>query len=308
MTLSAAARLISDGSGSKQQAAKRMLSAAAMHGIDLSMMWGTVDRSPDGRISRIREVCLAVPGSGRTAVMILGDPAGTGNGHVERVGCIRAACGYLGAQGSDFKLAQTLPEPRQAWAVDAYSDAGFVKVGDLAYMRRGVQPLESPSKQDWPEGVTVRNVRGLGPGDEDRRLILEALDRSYLETLDCPELCGLRDTADVLESHRSTGDWNPRLWWLVFKHGQPHGCVLFNRVPEQGSVELVYLGLSPDLRGTGLGLKLMVLGLESAIRTDATQVTCAVDLRNAPALKLYGRLGFHEFGRRVAMVCPVGPA
>lgn len=246
-TLSGAARLISDGSGSKQQAAKRMLSAAAIHGIDLSMMWGTVDRHPDGRIARIREVCLAVPGSGRTSVLLLGDPSGPGSGHMERVGCINAACGFLGAlPDGEIRLAQTLPEPQHAWSVEAFSDAGFMKVGDLAYMRRGVQPLDHPAKQDWPDGITVRNVRGLGPRDEDRALIIEALDRSYLETLDCPELCGMRETVDVLESHRATGEWHPRLWWLVFKHGQPQGCVLFNRVPDQGSVELVYLGHSPD--------------------------------------------------------------
>lgn len=283
-----------------------MLSAAAIHGIDLSMMWGTVDRHPNGRIARIREVCLAVPSSGKTAIILLGEPFGPDLGHAERVSCIQAACGYLGVlPDNQVRLAQTLPEPRQTWAVQAFADAGFMKVGDLAYMRRGVEPPDHPAKQDWPEGITVRNVRGIGPNDEDHKLVIEALDRSYLETLDCPELCGIRDTADVLESHRCTGDWHPRLWWLVFKHGQPHGCVLFNRVPEQDSVELVYLGLSPEIRGQGLGLKLMELGLENAVRTDATQVTCAVDLRNIPARKLYAKLGFNEFGRRVAMVCRV---
>jgi ribosomal protein S18 acetylase RimI-like enzyme len=306
LTLTAAARLIGDGTGARHQAARRMMTAAAVHGIDLSLMWATVDRKPDGGISRIREVCLAVPGTGRTAVLMLGDPESAlwSNGHQERAGCVTAACRHLEA-GRTVRLAQSLPEPRQEWAVDAFADAGFMKVGDLAYLRRGVQPLERAPSDGWPAGITVRNVRGMRGGDEDRLLMLEALERTYVDTLDCPELCGMRETADVLESHQSTGEWSARLWWLVFKDGEPQGCMLFNRVPEQGSVELVYLGLSPALRGQRLGQRLIELGLESALRTDATQVTCAVDLRNAPAQKLYARLGFQEFGRRVAMVRPI---
>ena len=37
----------------------------------------------------------------------------------------------------------------------------------------------------------------------------------------------------------------------------------------------------------------------SAIRTDATQVTCAVDLRNLPAQKLYARFGFKASGMTI---------
>jgi mycothiol synthase len=278
-----------------------MLNAAAMHGIDLSHMWGTVDRAADGRPVRVREVCVAVSGSGRTAVMLLGEPGPhPKQGHVERVACIRAASEAL--RGGSISLAQTLPEPDQAWAVEAFTEAGFMRVGELAYMRRGIQ-MAGAASLDWLEGVSVRNVRGVGGLDEtDRKLMIQALDRSYEDTLDCPELCGLRATADVLESHQATGAWNAKLWWLVMLDGEPEGCMLFNRVPEQGTVELVYLGLSKRLRGRGLGSRLLLLGLESAVRTDAGQITCAVDMRNVPARRLYTRFGFHEFGRRLAMV------
>jgi len=288
-----------------------MINAAAMHGIDLSLMWGTVDRAPDGRATRVREVCLAVPGSGKTAVLLLGEPTGIkpspGDGHPERVACIRAACEHL--KGRVLSLAQTLPEPKQTWAIQAFGDAGFTRVGDLAYMKRGVQALSAGAGGGWPTDISVRNVRGgpgQGPSAEDHALLIEALDRSYEDTLDCPELCGLRQTSDVLESHRATGEWNAGLWWLVLMDGRPHGCMMFNRVPDQGSVELVYLGISREIRGRGLGARLLEVGLEGAIRTDASQITCAVDLRNGPALRLYARFGFSEFGRRVAMVRPLG--
>jgi RimJ/RimL family protein N-acetyltransferase len=278
-------------------------------------MWGTVDRAADGRPVRVRQACLAVPGSGRTAMLVVSGPgpASEAQEHAERVACVEAAYQHLVAErsrpgGRDVRLAQALPEPDEPWAVRAYLGAGFRTVGDLAYLRRSMSnlPEQPPHASPWPEGVGVRTVADLkGP---DRALMLMALDRTYESTLDCPELCGLRDTADVLESHRATGVFDPRLWWLVTLHGHPHGCMLFNNCPEYGSVELVYLGISPQLRGSGIGTRLLTLGLSTLRGVDAEQVTCAVDLRNSPAQRLYARMGFREFGRRVALVRPVEPA
>jgi ribosomal protein S18 acetylase RimI-like enzyme len=288
-----------------------MVTAAAIHGIDLSLIWGTIDRSTDGRPLRVRQACLVVPGSGRTAMLVLSGP-GSGSEaqeHAERVAAIEAACGFLGDRqrsGRDIRLAQSLPEPTESWAVRALTAAAFRHVGDLAYLRRPMTSLPTVRSQQWPAGITVRQVRDVR-GD-DRRFLIEALDRSYLETLDCPDLCGLRETADVLESHRATGVFDARLWWLVMMGGEAHGCMLFNNCPEHESVELVYLGLSPQLRGKRLGGALLSMGLAALAGVGASSITCAVDLRNSPAQRLYARSGFREFGRRIAMVRPVGSA
>jgi RimJ/RimL family protein N-acetyltransferase len=141
--------------------------------------------------------------------------------------------------------------------------------------------------------------------DNDTGALIAALDRSYEQTLDCPELCGLRRTHDVLDSHRATGAWSPALWWLVYLHDQPHGCLLINHCPEHSSVELVYLGVSPQLRGRGLGTRLLDLGLSLLAGVEADHIACAVDLRNIPARRLYERAGFREFGRRIALVRPL---
>ncbi len=313
LELSAAARLVGDAAGPKGQAARRMVTAAALHGIDLSWIWGTVDRV-GGRPSRVRQACLVVPGSGKTAMCVLSGPA-HGNPdqeNLERVAAVRTGCRFLELErsrpgGRDIRLAQALPDPGEAWAVRALQDAGFIRVGELAYLRRQ-RSASYPAGplSPWPDGITVRNVQGLRPGDPDRAALIRALDRTYEATLDCPELCGLRDTADVLESHRSTGVFDPALWWLVFLNEQPHGCMLLNRCPDHGTVELVYLGLSPELRSRRIGSRLLELGLAAIDSTGGTPITCAVDLRNAPALRLYGRLGFREFGRRVALVRPIG--
>jgi ribosomal protein S18 acetylase RimI-like enzyme len=279
-----------------------MVTAAAMHGIDLTLMWGTFDRTSDGRPVRVRQVCLGVPGAGGTVAVVLSGPGAWGPEveHAERVAALEAACADLTARGR-IRLAQALPEPDEVWAVRAFREAGFRSVGELAYLRRpsGLPPPTPPD--GWPEGVEVRPVRGFEP---DRALLVAALDRSYEKTLDCPELCGLRETTDVLESHRATGVFDPKLWWLVMQRGEPRGCMLMARSPEQRTVELVYLGLSPELRGRGLAQGLLSLGLAKA-GTPPEGVACAVDLRNEPALRLYRRFGFREFSRRVALVRPL---
>jgi mycothiol synthase len=277
-----------------------------MHGIDLSLMWGTVDRASDGRPVRVRQVCLAVPGSGKTAAMVLSGPGTDAQGHAERVTALGAACADLARPervgGRVIRLAQALPEPDEPWAVKAFLESGFTKVGDLIYMRRPTAEPLAAEPVCWPPGVLVRQVTSL---EADRGLIIEALDRSYKDTLDCPELCGLRETADVLESHRATGAFDPKLWWLAILDGRPHGCILFARAPEQRSIELVYLGLSPELRGRGVGAMLLRQSLAQVAAFEADHVACAVDDRNEPALRLYRRFGFREFGRRVALVRPV---
>lgn len=315
LDVAAAARLVGDGAGPRQQAARRMVTAAALHGIDLSLMWGTLEKSDD-RATRVRQVCLAVPGAGKTAMLVISGPEGSSAPaveHTERVASIRAACDHFREQtrrgGRPVCLAQALLEPHEVWAVEALRSDGFIKVGDLAYLRarlRGtVASAAGTGEPTLPPGVTLRTVRDLTPGGGDRRDLLLALDRSYQDTLDCPELCGLRETVDVLESHRATGQWDPKLWWVVLHDGQPHGCMLLSRFPEQDSVELVYLGLSPSLRGQRIGSKLLEMGMRRAAATGADHMTCAVDLRNEPALRLYERSGFREFGRRIAMVKPL---
>ena len=123
-----------------------------------------------------------------------------------------------------------------------------------------------------------------------------------MDTLDCPELCGLRRTDDVIASHLATGVFHPETWWLVFEDGEPEGCVLMSHCPEHDSVELVYLGLSPRLRRRGLGERLLRCAIARCARYSAASVTCAVDRRNAPAVALYERLGFRAFASRIALV------
>jgi GNAT superfamily N-acetyltransferase len=316
LRLDAAARLVGDPAGRNGEGARRMLAVADAQGIDLSLIWGTVDRDARGTPIAVRQACLLVPGTGRTAMLLASHPLGCGpeaeqRELLERTASIEAACAFASSSAWDrsrVNLAQALPDPQEYWAVDAFNAAGFQVVGDLSYMRRPAQPPRATPTLRWPPGVVVRNVEGVRPGEPDRERVIQALDRTYIGTLDCPDLCGLRSTSDVLDSHRSTGHFDPRYWWLILLRGEPHGCMFFSHTPELASAELVYLGLSPDLRRLGLGRSLMEMGLARLADLPIEQVTCAVDLRNTPALSLYERLGFERCGRRVAMVRPLSRA
>jgi RimJ/RimL family protein N-acetyltransferase len=301
----AAARLVATPGVDPSEAGLRFLKRAREHGIALDLFWAVLDG-----LGRVRQSALVVPQAGRTAMLFLsgiGEEARYGGREEqfgERVAVIRGAIrGTTDALGDGVHLVQSLPAPEEWWAVEAFQGAGMLRLGDLAYLRR---PLRSPAgagiaSPAWPEGVEVVPMTSLDDPDA-RRTLREALERTYIDTLDCPGLCEMRETDDVIDSHRATGEADPSLWWIVFLNGWPEGCVLLSPCPDQDSVELVYMGLGPGLRGRGLAAGLLARAIERAQRTRLSHVVCAVDEKNEPARALYARLGFSAYAHRIAFV------
>ncbi|MCB9848942.1 MAG: GNAT family N-acetyltransferase [Phycisphaeraceae bacterium] len=293
----AAALLISEPFGRGDEAAGRqMLEAAVRHGIDLSNLWGSVDPGANA----VREACLLVPGAGRTLVVFASSPSERDADRIaELAGAINAALANAPATAG---LAQAIIGLDEAGARQALLASSFISAGTLQYLRRPPRPIESPPSPDsgWPAGVSVERVNPIDDAD-----LIVALERSYEKTLDCPELCGLRRTRDVIASHRATGVWDPELWWLLRDQGEPMGAALFNPCPAQRHSELVYLGIAPPVRGRGVASRLLDLALHHTLRKHPDPVTCAVDERNIPAQRLYERAGFACFERRAAYVRPI---
>ena len=184
----------------------------------------------------------------------------------------------------------------------------MTRLGDLAYLRRPLSmagSIERGPDGDWPDGVGMRRV-GLLTEDGDLPALRRALERTYVDTLDCPGLGSLRRTDDVIESHRCAGDFERAQWWLLEADGEPEGCVLLSPAFETRSLELVYMGIGPRLRGRGLGGRALRAALAKARGMPLDQVSCAVDLSNEPARALYARRGCTEFARRIAFVQPTG--
>lgn len=316
----AGSRLVGQSLADVEVAGQRLVDAGPEVGLDFNLCWGVIDSNPNAR-PRIRQACLAVLSEGRTGMMFLsepprnGDPGGASRGAAERAACIEAACaGLVARYPGQIQLAQALPDPAEAWALSAYKRAGFTHITTLHSLRRpAVVRMDAKLRglmvlapaHSWPRGMRVVRVDELGSDAES--MLLRALEASYEQTMDCPELCGLRTTEDVLASHKAAGTFDPALWWLLEVDGKPEGCCLMTASPAQRALELVYLGLSPRVRGTGLGKRLLALGIAHATAHHrAWPVHCAVDQRNEPARKLYERFGFEETGRREALVRMMG--
>ena len=303
LALAAACRLVSQSNPNVETAAKRLVASAPEHGIDLSLIWGTVEPKQGRKAAKVRQACLAVLGAGRTAMLFVSEPAPGGDfgdpvrALGERIGAIEAACTHLGRERGDrVAIAQALPDPAEAWSVEAFQGARFIKVGDLSYLRREGAPVargvgaakrlsvaQVESGVTLEPGLTVHRLCDLDEPDSNN-VLLEALERSYIDTLDCPELCGLRarrrtcwrPTATRASLIRARGGC---CFWRAARTG-----ALFSNCPELHSAELVYLGLSPQLRGRGLGRLMLSKGIDEVHRQHPTwAMTLAVDHRNGPA-------------------------
>ncbi len=286
----AASRLTMSQGGPSELRGRRFLEAAQRHGIDLTNFWGAFD--PEGRLG---QVCLIVPGAGRVAMVFTSPPSGP-----QEISELAEVLRVGSEQTAGVALTQTLLEGGETGVRRAAEAAGYRWVGDLLYMRRSWRSVDDPGPA-LPAGVEAVNWRA---GDDEE--LVEALERSYEGTLDCPELCGMRSSRDVLESHRATGEFDPSLWWIVRAQGRPRGALLLSPCPASGHTELSYLGLAPELRGRGVARAVLSRGLARLRRRELRTVMCAVDERNGPARKLYERFGFASAGRRTALVRPRG--
>ena len=316
----AGSRLVGQSLVDVEVAGQRLVDAADTVGIDFGLCWGILESNPalsPAMSPKVRQACLAVLGNGRTAMLFTsepprgGDPGGASQGFAERVACLKVTCQELARGFRDrAHLAQALPEPSEAWAIAALQAAGLTRITTLLYLKRLDTARVSQLLQStlvlapahvWPPGMAVRRADEYGSSLDN--CLMRALEGSYESTLDCPELCGLRTTGDVLASHKAAGDFDPSLWWVLERDGQPEGCCLMTPSKQQRTLELVYLGLSPRARGMGLGARLLGLGMAHAqAHHRRWPVLCAVDQRNAPARALYERFGFEETSRREAMV------
>jgi mycothiol synthase len=314
LRLAAVERLVT--APDRTRAARSLIESAHQHAIDLDLLWGAVHHpNHPGRPPVVSQTCLAVPTAGRTAMLFLsapdarfGPPAAQ---RAELAETLRLTLRELpGAAKTPLVLAQTLLETHHDWAEAACRDAGLTWVGRLHFMRLPWPVRFPPDPTPWPDDITVApitNPLDFAPAG-DGAALAHALEATYADTLDCPELCGLRHTRDVITSHMATGEFDPKRWWIIRRNGIPEGCCLLNHCPANRAVELVYLGISPRLRGRRLAQRLLTHALTRIDAPDAREITCAVDTRNTPAVKLYHAMGFRNFGSRTRFVMPLAGA
>jgi mycothiol synthase len=187
-------------------------------------------------------------------------------------------------------LVQALPEAQESDDLPLLEAAGFRYIADLLYM---VSPLDQVPDEPLP---TDLQLLSLAAANFNR--LGAIIDHSYIETRDCPALNGVRSIEDVLEGYRSIGLFDPAWWFIVRGGNRDIGCLLLTNHNNSGQWELVYLGLSPDVRGRGYARSLVRKAQRLARDAGAGQLVLAVDADNAPAVSVYLSAGFVIWDRR----------
>lgn len=283
--------------GRQGGAVDRFLSYADSTGLSLEGLWALFEGD------EIRASVLAAPSPGRTATLFLSSPR-----REEEVDTAAALVDHASLHGGelDVGLMQALVEPGRPLELAAFERGGLRRIATLRSLERPRPRRGEIELTPLPPGVEIEAWR-----DEIGAETIEALERSYIDTLDCPGLTGLRRGADILAGHRGSGRFDPTMWSVVRartgeRAGRLVATCLMNPQPSAGSVELVYLGIDPIFRGKGLGSALLSRGLAQVARRSERRVSLAVDESNGPALALYRRYGFHGDVGRAALVRAVG--
>jgi mycothiol synthase len=202
----------------------------------------------------------------------------------------QVACDWLRESG--VKVCQAFGTSLERSGMAPLERNGFKCVTQLVYLRRDV---DLDSGWDIEPQLHVNCSPGTGSLTQEQQ---DALLASQEDTLDCPELNGLRTPEEVLSSY-FPGNQSNNCWWLTNGvEDKPVGVLLFDKGPEPSVLELSYLGLIPSARGRGLGGTALAHANRIAGESGYCFVSVTVDARNEPALRLYQRYGFVETERR----------
>ncbi len=291
--------------GRDRAAAQRFLAFAKDSRMRLDGLWSRV-----GSEGTIVQTVLAAASPGRTATFFA-TPA-------RRPGEVPSLAELIDVAGRglgdlDVDLGQALVDPRELLQLEAFERGGMQRLATLSYLERPMSDRVSGRWGPLAPGELPEDIRFERWDPSRRDELIATLERTYVDTLDCPALAGLRRGQDILEGHLHSGQHEPELWTVVRfasgpRAGQPAGVSLFNSSPAldggQGSIELVYLGLVPEARGRGLGSLVLRHAFSLLAGRKERAIVLAVDERNGPALALYRSAGFKPVIRRVAFIRP----
>jgi len=248
--------------------------------------------SAAGLIGAVREgrlvgAVLSQIQPGRTALvwpprLVPAEPPTTATGLLE------AACHFLGTQG--VCMVQALTAGERKADKQLLQAGGFEPLAELLYL--------VSFREDFPDKLpgTQLLFEPYTSARHDR--LTHVLEATYEQTLDCPELNGVRQIEDVLVGYRSTGAFSPDYWLIVRYAGEDVGCLLVADHPRHDNVELVYMGVISSLRGRGWGIEITRHAQWLTRQAGRRRLVLAVDAANAPAVRMYADAGFQTWDRR----------
>ncbi len=297
---SALAVLLTGRPAPNQSAVDHFINFAQQQNLSLEGLWAGYDGQTPTFAS------LIIIGVGRTAVLFISP--------VQASEQIPLAADLIDTviraqEPGQIRLIQVLLEPTQQREEQALSQAGFTRLASLIYMRRsslGTLDTEDPDRLAADPTIFIecdgKTLTAQTWHDDRHDVFARAIESSYLDTEDCPELVGIREIDDIIAGHMAVGRFEPDLWSAYYLDDQPAAVLLLNRLIDRAELELVYLGLSPAFRGKGLATRLMQHALSLARAHNDSGIHLAVDQQNVPAMKLYKGLGFRATGRKTAMI------
>jgi ribosomal protein S18 acetylase RimI-like enzyme len=202
---------------------------------------------------------------------------------------VHTATSWLSSQGT--KVAQALLAPEEVPIAPPLERNGFRHVTSLHYLRYDLR--SSPAHRG--QGCQLRfQAYSTCSTEIFHRTLLE----TYQDSLDCPEVNGVRSVAEIVAGHKAQGTYDPARWWLAFDGDRPAGVLLMSELPESGALEISYVGVVPTLRRRTIGRQLVAKALAEARAQNVGQLTLSVDARNLPAENLYHSAGFETYSRR----------
>jgi len=246
--------------------------------------------------ARRRRRCVAaamiVENPGRTA-MLYHSSAAAGGVDIEALTALVTVISKEALEKS-VSLVQSILSCGAAEDIAMLASAGFEQLAELVYME--LAPASAVAPQEVP-GLTWKNHEQFTESQ-----LGDVIAATYVGSLDCPAICGVRRMKDVIAGHKAGGVFRPDSWWIVELHGVPAGCILMNDSRSSSAGEIVYFGVVPSCRGKGLGAVMLRRAAAETNSRGRTKLTLAVDAANVYARKLYESEGFRCVERRLAYV------
>lgn len=192
-------------------------------------------------------------------------------------------------QGVGEALVKALPEESlRMWAHGGHPDAeklaeklGFRKVRELLRMRLRVEnDLPAPK---LPDGITIRP---FVPG-KDEAAVVYVNHRAF----DWHPEQGSMSIEDVRAKEEEPW-FDPKGFLLAFNADERLVGFHWTKVHTPVLGEVYVVGVDPDAQGGGLGKALTLAGLQHLREQQVKEVMLYVESDNAPAVRVYTKLGF----------------
>lgn len=235
-------------------------------------------------------VLLAVRRPGRAAFLwppVVAGPHDSGD-----LSCrlLRAMASRLDAEGVLFT--QCLLDPDDGAGGGILAEGGYPRITDLVLMRRALSRPGDSGDHVGPTSVPYAQSR--------QHEFARVVEQTFIGSLDCPALAGVRSGEETLAMHRTAGPFDRQLWRLYRRGDKAVGVLLSVDHDRSGSREIMYLGIVSDERGRGLGRALVDDAATRALAAGRESLEVAVDSANRYALAVYRGAGFVE-QRRMAV-------